>query len=360
MVSGCFHNKKIRVGIVGCGKIAREKHIPELLNSSLAEITALFDESQNSAEQVKMDFALDAIVYDDFQEIIKSENVDCVYILTPNQTHAPLSISAMRAGKDVMCEKPMAMNSKEAEAVVLAAKETGRRYAVSFQNRFRSDVQRLKNMVDSGKLGDIYFGRAVAIRRRGVPTWGNFLKMSKQGGGPLIDIGVHSIDLALWLMNNYEVDYVCGSVFHKLGQKVNEPNRWGIWKNEEFEVEDSAFGYVRMKNGAVLLVESSWAINRAGEKEACVELSGTNGGADLYDGLRINGTEDGTLTVISYKDFDTNSHSKYSGAGLESETWLNSLRNDTEHCVKPEVAYIVTRIIEAIYLSSETKKPVYF
>lgn len=350
----------VRIGFAGCGKIAATKHIPELLAMGDVKIVALFDAFKSAAEKTGREFQLNARVHETYEALLADPEVDCIYVLTPNITHAEYSIRAMRAGKHVMCEKPMATCAADAERVAQVAKETGMKYAVSFQNRFRSDVLALKKAIDDGALGEIYFARAVAVRRRGVPVWGSFLDRARQGGGPLLDIGSHSIDMALWLMGNYEVNYVSGVSFNKLGKRRDEPNRWGSWEPERFEVEDSAFGFAVMKNGAAIVIESSWALNRIAESEACVELSGTGGGADLYRGLTLNGTENGRLFTKSFKDYQEKHASGYSGAKNEAESWIGSLRGEGEHCVRPEQTCMVSRIVEAIYRSSETGKPIYF
>ena len=189
----------------------------------------------------------------------------------------------------------MAKTTEEAQEMIEAAKRNGKKLTIGYQNRFRPDSQYLHKATERGDLGDIYFGKAHAIRRRAVPTWGVFLDEEQQGGGPLIDIGTHALDLTLWMMDNYEPESVMGSTFHKLGKKENAANAWGPWDPEKFKVEDSAFGFIKMKNGATIMLESSWALNSLEVDEAKCSLSGTEGGADMKDGLRIHGEDFGSL-----------------------------------------------------------------
>lgn len=167
-----------------------------------------------------------------------------------------------------MCEKPMAKTAADAQKMLDAARKTGKKLTIGYQNRCRPDSLLMKKAVDAGALGDIYFAKAHAIRRRAVPTWGVFLNEYEQGGGPLIDIGTHALDLTLWMMDNYKPKAVLGSTFKKLGNQTETGNAWGDWDPKEFTVEDSAFGFVTMENGATIILESSWALNTLDVREA--------------------------------------------------------------------------------------------
>ena len=204
--------KKLRVGVVGCGGIANGKHLPAMKRNGNFEIVAFCDLIEERAQKAKKEYGTeDARVYTDYTELLK-EDVEAVYVLTPNSAHAPVSIAAMEAGKNVMCEKPMAKTYAEAKAMVEAAERTGKILTIGYQNRYRSDSAYLKSACENDELGEIYYAKAHAIRRRAVPTWGVFLDEEKQGGGPLIDIGTHALDLTLWMMDNYEPEMVMGSV----------------------------------------------------------------------------------------------------------------------------------------------------
>ena len=191
----------------------------------------------------------DAKVYEDYHELLKDSAIDVVHVCTPNRYTYRITVAAFEAGKHVMCEKPMAATTADAQKMMDAWKKSGKKFTIGYQNRFRTDAQMLKRTCEEGKLGDIYFAKAHAIRRRAVPTWGVFPDKSKQGGGPLIDIGTHALDITLWCMDNYEPVSVTGSVFEKLGHlpEATEGNMFGPWDPKTYEVEDSAFGYI--KNG---------------------------------------------------------------------------------------------------------------
>lgn len=357
--------KKLKIAIIGCGGIANGKHMPSLVKLSHVELVAFCDIIEEKAKDAAKKFGTaDAKVYTDYKELLKDESIDVVHVCTPNKSHSVISIASLESGKHVMCEKPMAKTYVEAKAMVEAAKRTGKKLTIGYQNRQRADSQHLYKTCQKGDLGEIYFAKAHAIRRRAVPTWGVFLNEEEQGGGPLIDIGTHALDLTLWMMNNYKPKYVVGNVYHKLGSRKDAANAWGSWDPEKFTVEDSAFGFVTMENGATIVLESSWALNTLQEGEAQTTLCGTEGGADMMGGLRINGEEYGKLFtknpslgaggVAFYEGREENESDR------EARLWIECIINDTEPVVKPEQALVVTQILEGIYESSKTGKPVFF
>lgn len=357
--------EKLRVGIVGCGGIANGKHMPSLSKVSECEMVAFCDIIEEKAVAAAQKYGVPgAKVCTDYMEIANDPTIDVVHVCTPNRSHSFISIACLKAGKHVMCEKPMAKTAAEAKAMLDAAKESGKKLTIGYQNRQVLNQQILKKAADAGKLGEIYFAKAHAIRRRAVPTWGVFMNEYEQGGGPLIDIGTHALDLTLWTMNNYEPYMVVGSSFRKLADTKNAANAWGPWDPEKFTVEDSAFGFIKMKNGATIILESSWALNMTDTAEACVTVCGTKGGATTKGSLVFNGEEDGML--YTHKPESTGGVAFYDGFSAndpsesEARQWIRSIINDTQPCVLPEQALVVSQILEAIYTSAKTGKPVYF
>ncbi|MCI8416550.1 MAG: Gfo/Idh/MocA family oxidoreductase [Lachnospiraceae bacterium] len=356
--------KKLKVGIVGCGSIANGKHLPAMRRNGGFEVVAFCDLIRERAEKTKESFGTaDARIYTDFQELVKEE-LDAVYVLTPNNAHAPATIAALKAGKNVMCEKPMAKTYEEAKAMVEAAKESGKILTIGYQNRYRKDSRFLKRFCVDGEMGEIYFAKAHAIRRRAVPTWGVFIDEEKQGGGPLIDIGTHALDLTLWMMDNYEPYSVTGSVFRKLADQKETGNAFGDWDPEKFTVEDSAFGFIKMKNGATIYLESSWALNSLEVDEAKTTLCGTKAGADMKDGLRINRVKYGRQCIEKPElrpggvDFFSGDEEK--PEDVEQEVFYQAVALGEPLVVRPEQAMVVTQILEAIYESARTNETVYF
>jgi len=271
-------------------------------------------------------------------------------------------VAAMEAGCHVMCEKPMAKTAEQAKAMLDCAKRTGKILTIGYQNRFRPDSTYLKRACERGDLGEVYFAKAHAIRRRAVPTWGVFLDAEAQGGGPLIDIGTHALDLTLWLMDNYKPKSVRGNVYRKLADQTETGNSWGDWDNTKFTVEDSAFGFITMENGATIILESAWALNTLDTGEAKTTLCGTKAGADMRDGLRINKVDFNKQTTVvpalDAKGVDFYDGEKVSPADIEARQFIDAVINGTQPVVKPEQAYVVTQILEAIYESARIGKEV--
>ena len=357
---------KLRVGIIGVGGIAEGKHMPSLAKVEAVEMVAFCDLVEDRAKKGAAAYGVHgATVYTDYQKMLSKEKLDVVHVLTPNSSHSELSCAALEAGNHVMCEKPMAKTSSEAIKMVETAKKTGKKLTIGYQTRQDPQMQYLKKLIEAGELGDIYYAKALAIRRRAVPTWGVFLDEEKQGGGPLIDIGTHALDITMWLMNNYEPVMAVGSTFHKLGSRKNSANAWGPWDPKQFTVEDSAFGFIKFKNGATVTLEASWALNYVDAREAQCILCGTEAGADFQDGLRINGEKNSRL-YINKPDFSSGGVAFFEGAGADSPAdtearqWIEAVLKDKNPTVLPEQALKVTQILEAIYTSDKSGEPFYF
>lgn len=367
---------KLRIAIVGCGGIANQKHMPSIkANADKADMVAFCDLIPERAEKAAKEYGVEgAKVYTDYKEMLADTSVefDVVHVCTPNVAHCPITVAAFEAGKHVMCEKPMAHNTEDARKMIDAWKKSGKKFTIGYQNRLRDDTQTLHASCEAGELGEIYFAKAHALRRRAVPTWGVFPNKALQGGGPLIDIGTHALDITLWMMNNYEPESVSGQVFYKLGRQEDGPagNVFGPWDPKTFEVEDSAFGLVKMKNGATIYLEASWALNVLKSMEASTTLCGTKAGAEIHHGgsypqdeliyntVEHNQLMEKTISPAGVVDFFEGGAA--AEAVREQEQWLNAIINDTDPLVKPEQAFVVTQILEGIYKSAETGKEVFF
>ncbi len=366
-------NGKVQIGVVGCGGIANQKHFPAMMaNADLCEVIAFCDIIEERAQKAKEEFGTpDALVCTDYKELLAVADVDVVHVLTPNVAHCPISVAAFEAGKHVMCEKPMAHNTEDAQKMIDAWKASGKKFTIGYQNRFRPEVLNLKAACDAGDLGEVYYGKAHAVRRRAVPTWGVFPNKALQGGGPLIDIGTHALDITLWCMNNYKPASVTGSVYYKLGHmpEAVEGNLFGPWDPETYEVEDSAMGFIKMEDGATINLEASWALNMLDSREASTTLCGTLAGAEVRSGMSYKDNEliynRSRNNQLMQETISPVGQVAYFGGGgsaegvAENKQWLEAIINDTEPLVKPEQAYVVTQILEAIYESDKQGKEVY-
>lgn len=366
--------KKVKVGIIGCGGIANQKHFPALkANEALNEMIGFCDIIEERAQTAAAEYGTsEAKVYTDYRELLADPEIEVVHICTPNVSHCEIAIAAFAAKKHVYCEKPMAATTEDAEKMVAAWKESSVQFTVGYQNRFRAEVQNLHEACQNGDLGEIYYAKAHAVRRRGVPTWGVFMDKEAQGGGPLIDIGTHALDITLWCMNNYDVDSVNGSVFYKLGglQQATEGNLFGPWDPETYEVEDSAFGFIKMKDGATINLEASWALNILESREASTTLCGTAAGAEIHSGMSYDKNEliynRGRNNQLMEETLSKVGGVAYFGGGsgeegvIDCKQWLEAVQNETQPLVKPEEALVVTKILDSIYKSAEANKEVKF
>lgn len=358
---------KLRIGIIGCGGIANGKHMPSLkaLDKDV-ELVAFCDIVEDRAQKAAAQYGTpDAVVYTDYNKLLEDKTIDVVHVLTPNRSHAEISIAALEAGKHVMCEKPMAKTAADARLMVEAAKKSGKKLTIGYQHRHKPASQYLKQVIGRGDLGDVYYAKALAIRRRGTPNWGVFLNEYEQGGGPLIDIGTHSLDLTLYLMDNYKPRMVVGTNY----KKITNPdcaNPWGAWDEKEHTVEDAAFGFIVMEDGSTITLDATWALNIATPvSEGSVVLCGDQAGAQIMaDKVTINKDEFGRL-IETTPDLSVRGVAFYDGvtetpAIVEAASWIASIKNDTDPVVLPEQACVVSEILEAIYTSAKTGKPFYF
>ncbi len=193
-------------------------------------------------------------VLTDYKKMLEMPEIDAVHVCTPNFLHMPPTVDALSAGKHVLVEKPLARNAAEGKLMVEAAEKSGKKLMVAQNMRFNPDSQCLKRFIDAGDLGDIYFARVWALRRRGVPSWGVFTDKEKQGGGPLIDIGVHVLDLTLYLMGHPKPISASGQTFTKIGNEPGHVGMWGPWDWKNYTVEDYAAAFVRLDNRASLRI----------------------------------------------------------------------------------------------------------
>ncbi|MBR5441738.1 MAG: Gfo/Idh/MocA family oxidoreductase [Clostridia bacterium] len=349
---------KLRVALIGNGGICRGSHVVNYVDDDRVEVVAFCDIIEERAAALRDKYYPDAAVYTDYKELLKDESIDAVDICTPNYLHSIIAVDAFKAGKHVLCEKPDAIDVTEVLKMKNAADEAGKVLMVIRNNRFATASQYAKKFVDDGKMGEIYCGRCGWQRRRGIPGKGGwFTTKAQSGGGPLIDLGVHMIDLAVWLMGNPTPVAVSANTYTKfadndtsdsVNSKFGDANAEGT-----FDVEDLAMGMIRFDNGAVLQIEFSWASNIK-EENRFVELRGTKAGLKWKENEVEFFTEDNgqLLDIIPKGKMDTNGHKK------NIQNFIDVLTEGAEPVFKPSQGVDMIKILCAIYESAKQGKEV--
>lgn len=286
---------KTRVAIIGAGTVARDNQIPAFLKCSEAEVAAVFDRHLDRAQALCERYGI-AKAYDKLENLLADQDIDSVSVCTGNVSHESLVISAAEAGKNILCEKPMAISVAEAENMKAAVEKSGVTFMMAFVNRFRQESILLDELRRAGRLGDIYHARCGWIRRRGTPS-GWFTDKSKSGGGAVLDIGVHVIDLTWYLMGRPRPVSVFGATHRQIGAyETHSVNGWAAVgaKGGVFDNEEAATALIRFENGETMSVDISWAINGREEKMFS-KIYGTKGGASFRP-CEVYGEENGFLT----------------------------------------------------------------
>jgi len=335
--------KEIKVGIIGTGGIAGGKHLPGHRSVEGVSVIAACDVVE---ERVKNFAEKNDIpnIFTDYEEMLKMDELDAVSVCTPNRYHAGPTIAALEAGKHVICEKPLSDNAIDGQKMVDAAKKSGKILQIGLQSRFAAGNRTLRKLVEDGIFGDIYYGRAMAMRRRGIPV-GSFIRKDLAGGGCLMDIGVHILDVLLWIIGYPKPVEVFGTVATKFGKRSDVINPWGKWDPKDFEVEDFGMGTIKFENGLTVTLETSWASHIEGAGPTF--FMGDKAGATLQP--RIFTDKDGEM--VSYEP------ELISGLS-EFESFHNAIRNNLPSPVPAEEVLITTKIFDAIYKSSEIGKSV--
>ncbi len=287
----------LRAGVIGLGW-AGEQHLKSYLRLPNVEVVALAGLEEPKLRELGERYNVPNLLRD-YTDLVARDDLDAISICAPNHLHAPVAIAALESGKHVLCEKPLARTGAEAEEIVQSAREAGRVVHIAFTQRERGDVQVLKRHILDGNLGRIYHVKATWMRRNGIPGMGSwFTNKEMAGGGPLIDLGVHMIDMALYLMGEPEIESVSCATYAELGPQGRGGR--GDAKTiigDAYEVEDLATAFIRLEGGATLNLEAGWAAYRESSDDFGLTLYGTEGGAEMR--VRNYGTQD---TVRIYTD----------------------------------------------------------
>ena len=343
-------NGILKVGVIGAGGIGRH-YINIFKRIGGNEIVAAADVTDKALDEVaKMDDSIQR--FKDYRQMLKKVHLDAVAVCTPNKLHLQPTLDALAAGKPVIVEKPMAMNAEDAARMCKAAKKARKLLMIGFQWRFSPVAQFVRTAVEQGELGKILYVRCQALRRRGIPNWGVFGRKDLQGGGPMIDIGVHILEMAHYVIGKPAPVSADGSCFTYLGNRKSKAMcDWDNWDYKTYTVEDLAVGMLRFDTGARLVIESSFAAHI--EKDVWnVTIMGEKGGA-TFDPPMLFKDDLGRMLNVSPAFLGRQDAFQY-----KVEHFLDCVRTG-KACEAPgEDGLVVQKMLDGIYASSAAGKPV--
>jgi len=336
---------RLKIGLVGAGSIGTI-HAGSIRSIEEAELSAIVDVRLDRAKALAEEHGVEK-VYEDYLEMLDREQPDAVVIATPNYLHARMTIDSLNRGAHVFCEKPMAMNAQEAEKMVKARNKSGKILMLGMCQRFRDDSKAIRDLVLRGELGNIYFTKITLLRRAGIPGMGSwFTTKAFSGGGPLIDLGPHVLDLALWLQGFPRPVSVKGYTFSKLGTQNKCLGSWGIPEpGGPFDVEDLAVALIRLEGGGVMHLETSWALYTKDDTFNIV-LSGDKAGASLTPSFKFTEVE-GKWVETEIKCAEVNVYLE------EMKHFVECIKQNKSPEPLPEHGVLVMKIIDAIYRSAD-------
>ena len=341
--------KNIKVGIIGAGGISR-LHVEGYQKCPNVQVVATCDIDPGRARAQAERFDIPNW-FDSAAKLLRMKEIDAVSICTPNFDHRRSALKALRAGKHVLCEKPMALNAREAQHMIDAARKARRKLQIGLDKRFGPDVQFARKLIQQGRIGRPYFARSQSIRRRGVPSWGVFGQKKLQGGGPLIDIGVHSIDFTWYLMGCPRPVAVSGKTYETIGAMPGRTGQFGPWDYKTYDVEDFAVAMVRFDNAATMLVESAFCTNLDKDVFGC-HVVGDKGGVGINP-LSVQIELGGHLM-----DCTPNHIPRINTYHAEVAAFIHAVAGNKPVLVPATEAIWTTKIIDAIYASSKLNREV--
>ncbi|MBC1360799.1 Gfo/Idh/MocA family oxidoreductase [Listeria welshimeri] len=335
---------KKKVAIIGAGQVAEKVHAAYYKTRDELELVAVCDPSVERGEEFRVKNGFHKH-YATAEEMFAVEKIDIVSICTPNRFHFDNVMLSLRHGAAVMCEKPPAMSASEAKAMWELADEKRVILAYDFHHRFSSEAQFLKQNV--ALLGEIYCVKATALRRSGVPGWGTFTNKEMQGGGPLIDMGIHMLDAAMFILGFPKVKKVTAKSFQKIGTKKSM-GTFGSWDPTKYTVEDSLFGFIELENGGLIELDTSFALHIKPENMLNVDFFGDLAGGSLYP-AEIYTDNAGEFELLANKEKpDENKHEN------SMKAFVDSVLGEREvELANAEQGYRIQKIVESLYESAE-------
>ena len=345
--------KKLNVGLIGCGGVATNFHLKAWGKNPGIDLVACCDSRREAAQKAAASFDIPR-VYTEYRRMLRSEKLDAVVICTPPFCHMEQSVAALSAGVHVLCEKPMALNAAQAERMCAAARKARRILAIAFNNRYYRMNQKLKELISAGGIGKVYYARVQALRRRGIPGWGAFTQKALSGGGAMFDIGVHMLDLALWLMGEPEPVTVSGAAYCKFGHRRDVFAGWGQWDTKKFDVEDMGIGMAKFRNGASMVIEASWAAH-IDEDVWKVTLVGEEGGVQTSP-VKVMQEKHRMMVDLNPRDFHEISFTQTFGE--EFQAFISAIRTRGRSPVPGEDGLRTAKILDGILKSSKTGREI--
>ena len=327
-------DKTVRVGIIGAGAIAQVSHFPAYNSLPGVKVTAVCDVDRAKARRVANRYDV-ARVTESYEELVGMDEVDAVDICLPNHLHAPAAIAALNAGKHVLCERPFSRSSKEAKQMVNAGKKRELVLMSGFNNRFRDDVQILKQFVTQEELGAIFYAKTGWLMQ--AATWSGAAWRKKKkyaGGGVLLDLGIQMLDLTLWLLDMPEVDAVSAT--------AHPPP-------EKEEVESTAAAFLRLSSGGTVTLEVSWGLLM--ERDfAYLNLFGDKGAA-LLNPLQLHKEMNGSLVNVT-PTLSTSANTYKQSYANEIRHFVDCARTGDRPRSPGEDAVAMLLLLEALYRSA--------
>ena len=348
-------SKKLRIGIIGTGNISHSHMAGYKALGDEVEVVAACDIDEKKLTEYCKQYGIPN-KYTDFNEMMAKEDLDAVSVCTWNSVHKDATIAALRGGANVICEKPMAMNTEEALEMLKVSKETGKLLQIGFVRRFGNDADALKEYISAGTFGDIYYAKATYLRRSGCPG-GWFGDKSRSGGGPLIDLGVHVIDLVRYLAGSPKAVSAYGATFNNLGpDRASGKKGWEVEdKGDPYTVEDFTTALIKFDNGFTVSVEASFNLNIK-KDVGNIQLFGTNAGCTIDPDLELFTQMAGKF--VNVKPCDSIALS-FSGLFEREIKGFVDAVNGVAPCIAPaEDGVELMRIIDAIYESAESGRSV--
>ena len=342
--------KKARIGIIGVGAIGTV-HANALAEINNAEITAICDALPDRLAEKAEAFGVKQ-TFMDHRKMLKQADMDAVYVCTGNWLHCEQTVAALKSGRHVFCEKPMALNAAQAKKMVAAAKQARKVLQMGMVRRHAEEARVVKECIDKGQLGRVYHMRVVLRRRRGVPGLGGwFTDKSMSGGGGLIDLGVHVFDLVMWLTNQWRPTRVSAQTFSEFGPRMKDYVYVNMWAGPpklsgKCDVDDYSAGLVRFGPKSTMSFEVSWAGNN--EQGSFVEILGTKGGVRAFGGepTRVYTEMNGRLADIELQ------YGRNNGYVDQAANFVNACLGKEKPKATGEQGLILMRLLDAVYKSS--------